>query len=32
MMNQKQKRIAAIIAIVLVVAMVLGMCLAYFHI
>ncbi len=32
MMNHKQKRIAAIIAIVLVVAMVLGMCLAYFHI
>ena len=32
MMNGKAKRTAAIIAIILVVAMVLGMCLAYFHI
>ena len=32
MMNGKTRKIAAIIAIVLVVAMVLGMCLAYFHI
>ena len=33
MMNPKQtKKVAAVIAIILVVAMVLGMCLAYFHI
>ena len=32
MMNGKTRKIAAIIAIILVVAMVLGMCLAYFHI
>lgn len=33
MMNPKQtKKVAAIIAIVLVIAMVLGMCLAYFHV
>ena len=32
MMNPKQtKKVAAVIAIILVVAMVLGMCLAYFH-
>ena len=32
MMTGKTRKIAAIIAIVLVIAMVLGMCLAYFHI
>ena len=32
MMTGKTRKIAAIIAIVLVVAMILGMCLVYFHI
>ena len=32
MMTGKAKKIAAIIAIILVVAMILGMCLVYFHI
>lgn len=32
MMTGKAKKIAAIIAIIIVVAMILGMCLVYFHI